>query len=96
MKSKAIVSLMLKEGLRPEYRGFGYLAALMALCPLEGAIPPLAELYDKAGEALGVSPSAVMQGIRLCIQQGNTEARSNRAMVYRLRALRWKEVSPDK
>lgn len=36
MKSKQLVTLMLKEGLHPEYRGFAYLEALMELCTLAG------------------------------------------------------------
>lgn len=36
MKSKQLVTLMLKEGLHPEYRGFAYLKALMELCTLAG------------------------------------------------------------
>lgn len=96
MKSKQIVTLMLKEGLHPEYRGFAYLEALMGFCPLEGSIPPLSELYAKTGEALGVRPSAIMQGIRLCIRDGKADGCSNREMIYRLRALLWAETEPGK
>lgn len=96
MKSKQLVTLMLKEGLHPEYRGFAYLKALMELCPLEGNIPPLSKLYAKMGRALGVKPSAIMQGIRLCIWNGDRGACSNRAMIYRLRALLWADAGTGK
>ncbi len=96
MTNDCLVVLMLEEGLQPAYRGFLYLKTLMEFCPLEGEIPPLKELYTQTGIALGTRPSAVMQGIRLCLQNADSPAPTNQAMIYRLRARLWAEGGQQK